>query len=163
MCERRESEQNKEIQPTNTQKGRKEKYNFLKRVVRTEQGLQIMGYKIKTDDAKKAVKIIFDCVKKREDPQEKNIQTWDVASTKENEQVLVHTAKTFEGEQQWANKGCLAFTPNKENDVITVKFYYWDTYPEEQCDENDKNYILGRFTELMLVHFPNLFQKIVIS
>lgn len=122
-----------------------------------------MEYKITTDNAKKAVKTIFDCVKKGEDPQEKNIQTWGVELTKENEQVLVHTAKTFEGEQQWANKGCLAFTPNKENDVITVKFYYWNTYPEEQRDENDKNYILGRFTELMLVHFPNLFQKIHIG
>lgn len=122
-----------------------------------------MEYEIKTDDAKKAVKTIFDCVKKREDPQEKNIQTWDVKLTTENEQVLVHTAKTFEGEQQWANKGCLAFTPNKENDVITVKFYYWSTYPKEQRDENDKNYILGRFTELMLVHFPTLFQEIHIG
>jgi hypothetical protein len=122
-----------------------------------------MKYKIKTDDANKAVETIFDCVKKGEDPQEKNIQTWEVKLTKENEQVLVHTAKTFEGEQQWANKGCLAFTPNKENDVITVKFYYWNTYPKEQRNENDKNYILGRFTELMLVHFPDLFQKIIIS
>lgn len=122
-----------------------------------------MEYKIKTDDANKAVETIFDCVKKGEDPQEKNIQTWDVELTKENKQVLVHTAKTFEGEQQWANKGCLAFTPNKENDVVLVEFRYWKTYPEEQRDENDKNYILGRFTELMLVHFSNLFQKIVIS
>ena len=122
-----------------------------------------MEYKIKTDDANKAVETIFDCVKKGEDPQEKNIQTWDVKVTKENKQVLVHTAKTFEGEQQWANKGCLAFTPNKENDVVLVEFRYWKTYPEEQRDENDKNYILGRFTELMLVHFPNLFQEIHIG
>lgn len=140
----------------------KGKGTILKRVVRTEQGLQIMEYKINTDDAKKFIEKVLKYVKEGKAPKGNEIKTWgvkttSVKNTSERIEVLVHTA------DQWEEKGVLIITPNEQNDVVLVEFRYWKTYPKEQRDENDKNYILGRFTELMLVHFPNLFQKIHIG
>ena len=121
-----------------------------------------MEYKIKTDDAKKFIEKVLKYVKEGEDPKGNEIKTWvvkttSVKNTSERIKVLVHTA------HQWKEKGVLILTPNEKNDVVLVEFRYWNSYPEEQRDENDENYILGRFTELMLVHFPDLFQNIVIS
>ena len=121
-----------------------------------------MKYKITTDDAEKFIEKVLKYVKEGEDPKRNEIKTWGVKTiyvkkTSERIKVLVHTA------DQWEEKGALILTPNEQNDVVLVEFRYWSTYPEEQRNENDENYILGRFTELMLVHFPNLFQKIHIG
>ena len=123
-----------------------------------------MTYNIFTNDAKKVIKTIFDCVNKGEDPQGTCIKTWDIKLTGENEKVLVHTAKTFDAdEQQWADKGCLSLTPNIDNDKITVKFHYWSSYPRDQRNDVDDKYVLGRFTELLMVHFDVQYNKVTIN
>lgn len=123
-----------------------------------------MNFIIFTNDAKKVIKTIFDCVNNGEDSQKTGIKTWEVKLTCENEKVLVHTAKTFgEDEQQWADKGCLSFTPNVENDQIRVKFHYWSKYPKDQRNDDDEKYVLGRFTELLMVHFDAQYNKVTIN
>ena len=116
-----------------------------------------MKYIIKTLDAKSTISTIIDCVKKGKDRDGSEIQSWSVQKTSTDEEVLVHTP------QQWDEKGCLKLHANKDNDEIEVIFCYWSTFPKEQRNDNDGRYILGRFTELILVHFWSASMKISIS
>ena len=60
----------------------------------------------------------------------------------------MHTA------EQWAEKGCIQLTPMIGLEELQVRFHYWDDC-EEQANDDDK-YMLGRLTELLLVHFSKL-------
>ena len=115
-----------------------------------------MQYTISTNDAKKAINTIFDCVKKGEDPSKGKIDSWKVQQSSDKE-YLVHTP------QQWSDKGCLGLNANDANDRITVKFYYWSSCPQNQRNVVDEKYILGRFSELLLVHFDAQYNKVNID
>lgn len=78
------------------------------------------------------------------DPQGCVIDTWDVKTTDDGEEVLIHTT------QQWEKKGCLCLTKCDENDYALVEFYY---FQKEERSGDEGKYYLGRFTELILVHF----------
>lgn len=112
-----------------------------------------MKYTIVTTDAVKSINTIIKCIKAQKDPQNKGIDTWNIKKIN-GEELLVHTP------DQWGNIGCLSLTPNDTNDKIEVKFYYWKGYPmKDRTGEEDK-YLLGRFTELMLVHFNEQYTSI---
>lgn len=115
-----------------------------------------MKYIISTNDASNVINTIFDCVKKGEDLQKGKIDSWKVR-TINRKNYLVHTP------EQWADKGCLTLTSNEQNDKITVKFYYWSSYPKDQRNDVDEKYILGRFTELLMVHFDAQYNKVAIN
>ena len=85
----------------------------------------------------------------------KGIVTWQVAETDSGEKVLVHTA------DQWAEKGCIILKQVPGRNELQVRFHYWDSW-EERNNEDDK-IMLGRFTELLLVHFSYFVDKIVIE
>jgi hypothetical protein len=85
----------------------------------------------------------------------KGIATWQVAETHGNGQVLVYTS------DQWTEKGCIALKQELGSNNLQVRFYYWDSC--ENRENGDDKIMLGRFTELLLVHFAYFVDKVVIE
>lgn len=114
-----------------------------------------MNYIIQTPSATKLKKEILDCVFGKVDANGKGIATWQCVETDANEKVLVHT------KDQWAEKGCITIKHDISHNELQVRFHYWDSCTER--DNGDEKYMLGRFTELLLVHFKYLIDKIIIE
>ncbi len=123
-----------------------------------------MEYKIYCKDAAILINTIFSCFKKKDedgnrvkvDPLKKTIDTWDYTTADDDKEVLVHTT------QQWDKKGCLSLTASNNNDYIRVKFHYWRKFKKEERSGDEEKYYLGRFTELVLVHFHLQVQSVEI-
>jgi hypothetical protein len=114
-----------------------------------------MNYIIKTPSATKLKKEIIDCVSRKVDANGKGIATWQCVETDASEKVLVHTT------DQWAEKGCIVIKNDISRNELQVRFHYWDSCTER--DNADDKFMLGRFTELILVHFSYFVDKIVIE
>ena len=114
-----------------------------------------MNYIIHTPSAVRLKKEILDRVSEKVDANGKGIVTWQVAETDGNEKVLVHTT------DQWAEKGCITLKQVPGRNELQVRFHYWDSW-EDRNNDDDK-IMLGRFTELLLVHFCYFIDKIVIE
>ena len=106
-----------------------------------------MNYIIHTPSATRLKKEIFDNVS--------DIDLWQCTETDAGDHVLVYTA------DQWAKKGCIVFSHNKSHDKLQVRFHYWDSCKDR--NNFDDKMMLGRFTELVLVHFSYFIDKIVIE
>lgn len=114
-----------------------------------------MEYKVYCENAANLINTIFGCFKKidqngnrvKVDPQGKTIDTWDFTTNRQDEERLIHTT------QQWEKKGCLKLTASDNNECILVEFHYWSKFKEEDRNGDEDKYYLGRFTELILVHF----------
>lgn len=113
-----------------------------------------MNYIIHTPSAAKLKKEILARVSEKIDANGKGIATWQCVETDSNERVLVHTT------DQWAEKGCIVLNQEAIRNELHVRFHYWDSY-EERTNADDK-IMLGRFTELILVHFSYYIDKIEI-
>ena len=114
-----------------------------------------MNYIIYTPSAARLKKEIIERVEAKVDANGKGIATWQVAETDGSEKVLVLTS------DQWAEKGCIALKQEPGRNVLQVRFYYWDS-----CDDRengDDKIMLGRFTELLLVHFAYFVDKVTIE
>ncbi len=116
-----------------------------------------MKYIILTDDAKNTIKTVFECVKNGEDKQGSKIDSWKVQKATSGKEYIEHSP------DQWVDKCYLNMIPNKENNEVKVVCRYWKDSPEEQHSDADEKIILGRFTELLLVHFGALYDKIAIE
>lgn len=114
-----------------------------------------MNYIIHTHSAARLKKDVLDRVSEKVDANGKGIATWQVAETDGSENVLVHTT------DQWAEKGCIVLKQVPGRNELQVRFHYWESCKEQSVDD-DKN-MLGRFTELLLVHFSYYIDKIVIE
>lgn len=114
-----------------------------------------MNYIIHTPSAARLKTEIFDRVSEKVDANCKGIVTWQVAETDGSEKVLVHTT------DHWAEKGCVALKQVPERNELQVRFHYWDSWEDRNID--DEKIMLGRFTELLLVHFSYFVDKIVIE
>ena len=114
-----------------------------------------MNYIIHTPSAAKLKKEVLDRVSKKVDANGKGIATWQIAETDSNGKVLVYTA------DQWAEKGCIALKQEPGSNVLQVRFYYWDSC--ENRENGDDKIMLGRFTELLLVHFSYFVDKVTIE
>ena len=114
-----------------------------------------MNYIIHTPSAARLKKEILDRVSEKVDANGKGITTWQCVEAEGNENVLVHT------DNQWREKGCIVLNQEPGRNVLKVRFYYWDSW-EERSNDDDK-IILGRFTELILVHFSYFVDKITIE
>ena len=114
-----------------------------------------MNYIIHTPSAARLKKEILDRVSEKVDANGKGIATWQVAETDGSEKILVHTT------DQWTEKGCIVLKQEPGCNVLQVRFYYWDSC-EDRNNEDDK-IMLGRFTELLLVHFSYFVDKVVIE
>lgn len=106
-----------------------------------------MNYIIKTADAKALRDTIISHVEKKIDPKKKEIRSWDVTTTDKDEIVLIHVT------DQWEDKGNLHLNPSKNNKELEVEFKYWTKFKQEDRSGDEYKYLLGRFTELLLVHF----------
>lgn len=113
-----------------------------------------MPYTIQTPSAARLKKEILDSVSQKVDADGKGIATWQCIETDTGERVLVHTS------DQWAEKGSIALKQEYGRNELQVKFHYWDSC-EDRCNDDDR-YMLGRFTELVLVHFSYYINKIEI-
>ena len=100
-------------------------------------------------------KEILDRVSEKVDTNGKGIATWQVAETDGSEKVLVHTT------DQWAEKGCIVLKQVPGRNELQVRFHYWDSCKEQSVD--DDKIMLGRFTELLLVHFSYFVAKVTIE
>ena len=100
-------------------------------------------------------KEILDRVSDKVDANGKGIATWQVAETDGSEKVLIHTT------DQWAEKGGIVLKQVPGRNELQVRFHYWDSC--EDRENGDDKVMLGRFTELLLVHFPYFIDKIVIE
>ena len=114
-----------------------------------------MNYIIHTPSAAKMKKEILDRVSEKIDVNGKGIATWLCVETDTYERVLVHTT------DQWAEKGCITLNQEDIRNELHVMFHYWDSCIDNSND--DDKIMLGRFTELILVHFPYFIDKIVIE
>ena len=114
-----------------------------------------MNYIIHTPSVARLKKEIFDRISEKVDANGKGIATWQVAETGGSEKVLVHTV------DQWAEKGCITLKQEPGRNKLLARFCYWDSC-EERSDDDDK-YMLGRFTELLLVYFSYFIDKITIE
>lgn len=114
-----------------------------------------MNYIILTPSAKKLKDEILSRVSAKVDGNGIGITSWQCVETDASEKVLVHTT------DQWAEKGCIVIKNDMSRNELQVRFHYWDSYSEK--DNADDKYMLGRFTELILVHFSYFVDKIVIE
>ena len=114
-----------------------------------------MNYIIHTPSAVRLKKEILDSVMTGADSNGKDIFTWKCVETEANDKVLVHTT------DQWAEKGFITLKQNKSHNELKVRFHYWDSC-QDRLNDDDK-YLLGRFTELILVHFSYYIDKIIIE
>lgn len=109
--------------------------------------IKFMKYSIKTDDAIKLKETILSCVEKKKDLKKKDIHTWDVTTANKKEKVLIHVT------DQWEDKGNLHLTVSEDNKELIVTFSYWAKFKVEERSRDERKYMFGRFTELLLVHF----------
>lgn len=118
-----------------------------------------MEYEITTVNASQLIETIFDCVANGLDPQENRIETWNIRRIGGNQRYLIHTT------DQWEQKGCLELQVknNSDNRVVKIIFHYWRDFPNNERNGKEDKYYLGRFTELMLVHFENMYQRIKVE
>ncbi len=114
-----------------------------------------MNYIIYTPNAVRLKKEILESVSNNSDGDGSDIITWKCVETKGNEIVLVYTAN------QWEEKGYITLKQNRSHNELKVKFHYWDSC-QNRLNDDDK-YMLGRFTELILVYFKYFIDKIVIE
>lgn len=114
-----------------------------------------MNYIIHTPNTARLKKEILARVSQKVDANGKGIATWQVAETDGNGQVLVYTS------DQWTEKGCIALKQELGSNNLQVRFYYWDSC--ENRENGDDKIMLGRFTELLLVHFAYFVDKVVIE
>ena len=114
-----------------------------------------MNYTIKTPSANRLKKEILDRVSEKFDANGKGIVTWQCIETDAGERVLVHT------NDQWAEKGCISLNQENIRNELQVRFHYWDSC-EDKSNDDDK-ILLGRFTELILVHFSYFIDKLIIE
>ena len=114
-----------------------------------------MNYIIHTPSAARLKKEILDRVSEKVDANGKGIVTWQVAETDSGEKVLVHT------KDQWAEKGGIVLGQVSGRNEIQVRFCYWESC--ENKNNDDDKIMLGRFTELILIHFSYFVDKIVIE
>ena len=114
-----------------------------------------MNYIIHTPNAVRLKKEILESVSNSADAKGNDIRTWKCVETEANDKVLVHTT------DQWGKKGCITLKHNTSHNELKVRFHYWDSC-EDRSNDDDK-IMLGRFTELVLVHFSYFIDKITIE
>lgn len=123
-----------------------------------------MEYNIYCEDAASLIKTIFSCFKRNDkngnrvkiDPQGFAIDTWDITSTDKDVEVLIHTT------QQWEEVGNIHIDASKNNDYVITSFHYWTKWTKNHNKGNEEAYYLGRFTELILVHFYPQIERVEI-
>ncbi len=114
-----------------------------------------MNYIIHTPSARKLKEEILASVSAKVDGNGIGITTWQCVKADCADMVLVLT------EGQWAEKGCITLTQVAGCNELQVRYFYWETCDDREI--SDDKFMLGRFTEFLLVHFSYFVDKIVIE
>ncbi|MTH15903.1 hypothetical protein [Flavobacterium sp. LC2016-01] len=106
---------------------------------------------IHTDDAKKLASAIFSKIKNK-------LETWEAKKDEQGYNIYYHSTKS----KQWENEHYVK--PFVES-VSNQKLYFRVTEIEGvKLDfQNDFGYLLGRFIEVLIVHFSDEYNKIEIK
>lgn len=81
------------------------------------------------------------------------LKTWEIKEDSEGNFLYNHSPL------QWTDKVLLKPTGHQNGLQFDVK--WWKN--NQEPDEATKGYIIGRFTEILMVHFRNLFELIEIK
>lgn len=81
------------------------------------------------------------------------LKTWEIKLNKENKVLYNHTP------EQWSEK--ILLKPNEHNNGLKIITAYWSN--KSAPDEATKGYIIGRFIEILMVHFRSHFSKLEVS
>lgn len=91
-------------------------------------------------------KKIFDAV------EDETLKTWEVRTDNSNVEFLTHKP------EQWYDRSLLKFTVNK--DALIINATFWRS---KGADQAANGYYIGRFTEILLVHFSDDFDNFTVS
>jgi hypothetical protein len=91
-------------------------------------------------------KKIFDAV------EDQTLKTWEVRIATNDIKVLTHKP------DQWYDRTLLRFTVKK--DALVIDTTKWKG---KEADEAANGYFIGRFTEILLVHFSDDFDDFTVS
>lgn len=81
---------------------------------------------------------------------DEELKTWEIVKNSDNEILYSHSPA------QWSEKAMLK--PKIEDDKLTFTISWWKSNGEPGDDV--KGYIMGRFTEVLLVHFKKHFTQL---
>lgn len=81
------------------------------------------------------------------------LKTWEIRINK-NQEVLFNNTP-----EQWAGKVLLK--PDDHYNGFKIITTYWSSSPAP--NEANKGYIIGRFIEILMVHFKDQFSKLEVS
>lgn len=82
-----------------------------------------------------------------------DLKTWKKVLNDKGETLYSHTP------EQWNEKAMLK--PHIKNDLVSFNITWWNK--NDKPNEETMGYILGRFTEILMVHFRNNFEQLIIS
>jgi hypothetical protein len=82
-----------------------------------------------------------------------DLKTWKQVQNNKNETLYSHTP------DQWADKALMM--PSALKDRARFSIAWWVS--KEDPSPEIKGYIIGRFTEILMVHFRNYFTKLETS
>ncbi|MEO7214957.1 hypothetical protein [Mucilaginibacter sp.] len=91
-------------------------------------------------------KKIFDHVK------DETLKTWEITKGESGTEYLTHSP------EQWADRAIMKF--NVEKDVLEIIASKWKS---NDVDKAANGYYIGRFTEILLVHFSDDFDTFTVS
>lgn len=80
------------------------------------------------------------------------LKTWEKLYNTKGEALYSHVG-------QWAGRAMPK--PYMKNDKVTFEIKWWKE--NDEPDDDTKGYILGRFTEVLMVHFRSNFKQLIIS
>lgn len=83
---------------------------------------------------------------------DKELKTWEIVKSDKKEVLYSHIP------EQWREKAMPK--PEILNDKIEFVIRWWD---DDEPEESTKGYILGRFVEILMVHFKDKFTHLEIK
>ena len=84
-----------------------------------------------------------------------DVTSWKCVKTEANDSVLVYML------DRWDEKGFITLKANLPHNELRVRFCYWDSCEERNGD--DERFMIGRFTEHLLVHYSYFVDRVVIE
>lgn len=79
------------------------------------------------------------------------LRTWVIVQDGNGEEFLTHSP------DQWFKRALLDFTETPGNLVVSIKWYV-----NREPGDDVKGYYIGRFTEVLMVHFNDFFNHLEI-
>ena len=81
------------------------------------------------------------------------LKTWKTVLNDKKEKLFSHTP------EQWSERAMIK--PQIKENMVTFQITWWSK--NEEPDEATKGYITGRFTEILMVHFRENFEKLIVA